>query len=304
MTPTTSSYQVAVLGTGRMGSGFAQTLARHGVRLHLFDVRHDTARLLANEIGAVAWPTAAEAMRAADICISSVPDDQAVDELYRGPEGVMAGIRPGTVAVDMSTVLPSTMISLEASIRARGAAALDAPVSGNPKAAATGAMTAIMVGGLDRDFLRVRPLFDMLAKNVFHVGPIGTGAAMKLAHQVVIYGLNEALSEALVMAERAGISRENAYEILMASAVGAPLLAIKRDAFLEPDTTPVAFTLQLAEKDLRLVSRFAAAIGTPAPQSKINLEMVTEARTAIGGEADYAGVAEYLRRLSGRFDSK
>ncbi len=292
----TNAPIVAVLGTGRMGSGIARAIARNGMPLHLFDIRPEPAMALAAELGGVAWPTAAEAASHADICISMVPDHSAVETLYRGPKGLIAGIRSGSVAVDMSTVLPSTILSLESSIRSRGAGILDAPVSGNPRAAATGTMTAVMVGGIAADFERARPLFELLAKRVFHVGPLGSGAAMKLAHQVVIFGLNEALSEALVMAELAGIDRAVAYEILSSSAVAAPLLQIKRDAFLRPESTPVAFTLQLAEKDLRLVSEFAAGLGAPAQQVLTNLDIVLKAEADVGPEADYASVAVHLRR--------
>jgi 3-hydroxyisobutyrate dehydrogenase-like beta-hydroxyacid dehydrogenase len=283
-----------------MGSGVVKTLARHRFPLHLYDLIPERAQELAREVGATAWPSAAAAASAADVCISLVPDDQAVEALYRGPEGMIAGIRPGAVAAEMSTVMPSATVSLARAFRDRGASIVDAPVSGNPRAAAEGTMTAIMVGGPAEAFDKVRPVLSVLAKSVFHVGDLGSGAAMKLVHQLVIYGLNQAVSEALVMAELAGISPSNAYEVLMASAVGAPLLHIKREAFLQPDSTPVAFTLQLAEKDLRLIADFAHGVGAPTPQAALNLETVGKAKIELGPNADYASVAVYLRHLTSR----
>src|SRR5690606_32191673 len=105
-----------------------------------------------------------------------------------------------------------------------------------------------------------------LAKTVIHIGPLGSGAGMKLAVNTIIFGLNGALAEALVLAERAGIDRERAYDVIAASAVGAPFVGYKRAAFLDPDGAPTAFALELAEKDLRLISGFAEQLGVPMPQ--------------------------------------
>src|ERR1700674_2445807 len=103
---------VAIFGIGRMGSGIARSLARAGLRIHLFDIRPEASTVVARETGAKAWSTAAEAASQGRICISMVPDDQAVKDLYGGSDGILAGIKPGSIAVDMSTVLPATVLSL------------------------------------------------------------------------------------------------------------------------------------------------------------------------------------------------
>ena len=118
---------------------------------------------------------------------------------------------------------------------------------------------------------------------------------MKLAVNTVIYGLNGAVAEALVLAERNGIDRSAAYDVLAASAVGAPYLGYKRAAFVEPDGTPVSFALELADKDLRLISELAEASGSRMPQSATNLDLIRATEESAGQGADFSMVASHLR---------
>lgn len=284
----------AVLGTGRMGSAMAERLATQGIAVILYNRTPDRAVELAERIGARAAATPAIAAAEADVIITMVADDAAVRALFGGPDGIAAGIRLGAVAVDMSTVLPATIRSIAAGIEATGAGILDGPVSGSVTSTLAGELT-IMVGGEPADFERARPILDRLAKRLFHLGPLGTGAAMKLAVNTLIYGLNGALSEGLVLAERNGIDRGLAYDVLAASAAGAPFVAYKRAAFVEPEATPVAFSLALAEKDLHLIDELAGASRTPMPQAKVNLEQIQAATRSAGGDADLSMVASHLR---------
>ncbi len=207
---------------------------------------------------------------------------------------MVAGLRAGAVAVDMSTVLPGTIQALAAAVRARGAGILDAPVSGSVTTTRSGELT-IMVGGETADLERARPVFELLARRIVHVGALGSGAAMKLAVNTVIFGLNGAVAEGLVLAERSGIERSLAYEVIAASAVGAPFVAYKRDAFVQPETTPVAFSLRLAEKDLGLIASQAGATGLALPQAATNLELIRAAERSLGDDADFSTVASHLR---------
>ena len=224
-----------------------------------------------------------------------VADDAAVRDLYDGPDGVAAGIRSGAVAMDMSTVLPDTIQAVAPAVLARDAGILDAPVSGSVPSARSGQLT-IMVGGDAAHLERARPVLDSLSKQVFHLGALGTGAAMKLAVNTLIFALDVAVAEGLVLAERAGIDRALAYDVLAASAAGAPLLGYKRDAFVSPETTPVAFSLALAEKDLRLIAAFAETTGASMPQAAVNLEQIRAAGRTEGGDADFSMVASHLRK--------
>ena len=284
----------AVLGAGRMGSAMAERLASQGIPVVVYNRTPDRATALAARIGATVAATPAEAAERADVVISMVADDAAVQALYDGADGITEGIRAGAVAVDMSTVLPDTIRSVAPGVLARGAGILDAPVSGSVTSTLAGELT-IMAGGAAADLERARPVLERLARRVFHLGGLGTGAAMKLAVNTVIFGLNGAIAEGLVLAERNGIERALAYDVLAASAVGAPFVSYKRAAFVEPDDTPVAFSLALAEKDLRLIRQLAAASATAMPQAGTNLETIRAAERSAGEDADFSMVASHLR---------
>jgi 3-hydroxyisobutyrate dehydrogenase-like beta-hydroxyacid dehydrogenase len=284
----------AILGTGRMGSAMAERLAGQGVDVVLYNRTRDRCDVLADRIGCPVASSPADAASRADVVISMVADDAAVRELHDGPDGVPAGIRSGSVVVDMSTVLPDTIRAIAPAVQATGAGVLDAPVSGSVTSTLAGELT-IMVGGSAEDLERAKPILACLARRIFHMGPLGTGAAMKLAVNTVIYGLNGAVSEALVLAERSGIDRAAAYDVLANSAVGAPYLQYKRAAFVEPEATPVAFALELAEKDLRLIGELAGETGTAMPQAAVNLEAIRAAEGTMGADADFASLARHLR---------
>ena len=290
---------VAVLGTGRMGSAMARSLARAGVTVVLWNRSAGSVGALADELGGRIAATPAEAAAGADVTITMLADDAAVRAVFGGPDGVVRGARAGSVLVDMSTVLPGTIRSLAAEVRETGAGLLDAPVSGSVGLAEAGGLT-LMVGGDPADLERARPALEPLAKTIVHVGPLGAGAAMKLAVNTVVFGLNQAIAEGLVLAEAAGVDRATAYDVLAASAVGAPFVGYKRAAFLEPGATAVAFALDLAEKDLRLISELAAELGVPTPQSAVNHQEVRAAAAHGRGGRDFSTVAEELRARSGR----
>jgi 3-hydroxyisobutyrate dehydrogenase/2-hydroxy-3-oxopropionate reductase len=285
---------VGVLGIGRMGSSMARALAAAGFEVICWNRTSAAAEALATELGGRAVGRPADVAAVADVCVSMLADPPAVEAVFQGADGLLAGARPGNVLVDSSTVPPSTIRAFETDARAAGAGLLDAPVSGSVALAESGTLT-IMVGGDVADVERARPVLDALARTVFHVGPLGSGAAMKLAVNAVIFGLNQALAEALVLAEAAGIERGVAYDVLAASAVGAPYVGYKRAAFLEPDATPVAFSLDLAAKDLRLIAEAAQAVGVPMPQAIANLEAIQAASAGGRGGRDFSTVAEHLR---------
>jgi 3-hydroxyisobutyrate dehydrogenase/2-hydroxy-3-oxopropionate reductase len=198
------------------------------------------------------------------------------------------------VLVDLSTVTPAALRAFEGAAREAGVGLLDAPVSGSTATAESGQLT-LMVGGTADDLERARPALEPLAKAIFHLGPLGRGAAMKLAVNTVIFGLNGALSEGLVLAELAGIDRSAAYDVFAASAIGAPYVGYKRASFIDPDATPVAFSLDLARKDLGLITDLADSLGVPVPQAVANLALMGEASSGGRGGNDFSTVAVELR---------
>ena len=289
--------RVAVLGTGRMGSAMARALARAGDEVVLYNRTPARCEPLATELGATMTTSAAAAVASAEIAISMVSDEAAIENLYRGHDGVLDGVHGNLVVADMSTVPPRSILGLERDVRAAGGGIIDAPVSGSVTTATAGQLT-IMVGGTADDLERARPTLEHLAKTVVHIGPLGSAAAMKLAVNAVIFGLSNAVSEALVLAERAGIDRSVAYDVLANSAVGAPFVGYKRAAFVDPEATPTAFSLALAAKDLGLITELADELGVPVAQARTNLRLIQEAAGDGSGDDDFAAVAVHLRERS------
>jgi len=285
---------VAVVGAGRMGGAMVGTLRRAGIEVLVFNRTRAKAEAVAEATGARVAGTAAEATAAAGVVISSLADDAAVVEAYGGPEGVAAGLRPGTVALESSTIDPRTVRALRPLVEERGASLLDAPVSGSVVLVERGELT-VMVGGDAAALERARPVLDALAASVFHVGELGAGATMKLVVNAILHGLNLALSEGLVLAEKAGVARTAAYEVLAASAVAAPFVHYKRAAFERPAETPVAFSLDLAAKDLDLALGLAERAGATMEQAATNRRVVRAAIAAGLGDADLSALAVYLR---------
>lgn len=289
---------VAVVGTGRMGSAMARAIARGGATLVLHNRTLDSARSLAAELGAEVAATPREAAERADVAITMLADGDAVRATWDGPDGLVAGAHSGGVLADSSTVPPDTITSFEAAVRERGAGILDTPVSGSTMLAEQGQLT-IMAGGTAEDLDRARPALDLIARRVTHVGPLGAGAALKLAVNTLIFAINNSVAEALVLAERAGLDPATAYEVFASSAAGAPYIGYKRDAYLSPEGTPVAFSLDLALKDLGLILGLADRLGVPMEQARVNQELFGATARRIGGDRDMAAVAVHLREETG-----
>jgi 3-hydroxyisobutyrate dehydrogenase/2-hydroxy-3-oxopropionate reductase len=294
----TEPMTVAVVGAGRMGGAMVGTLRRAGVPVRVWNRTAAAASDVADRTGASASETVAGAIDGADVVISSLADDGAVIETYGGPAGVTAGVQEGQVVLEMSTIAPHTVRQIAPPIQARSATLLDAPVSGSVSTVEKGELT-IMVGGDPSALDRARPVLDVLAAKVFHVGALGAGATMKLAVNSLIHAIDVGLSEALVLAEKAGVDRLAAYEIFASGAAAAPFVLYKRDAFEHPDETAPAFLMDLMAKDLDLILALAEEVGAPMDQASQNRKTVGDALAAGFEGHDLSAVAEYLRGVSG-----
>jgi 3-hydroxyisobutyrate dehydrogenase-like beta-hydroxyacid dehydrogenase len=289
---------LAFLGLGRMGLPMAAHLAAAGHDLTVWNRSADKADRFAAEHGARAAATPAEAVAAADVVITMLADDAALLDAWTGTGGALESVRPGTLAIDMGTVAPATVARLHGLLAARDVALVDAPVSGSV-ATATAAGLTIMAAGEPGAVERAREVLAPLARLVLQMGPSGSGSAMKLAVNAIVHSLNQAVSEALVLAERAGIERTRAYELFANSAVSAPFVLYRREAYERPGEVPVTFRLGLAAKDLRLALELAAEVGAELPQTRTNLAVLDQAVSAGFADDDESGVAQYLRTSAG-----
>ncbi|MGD2052129.1 MAG: NAD(P)-dependent oxidoreductase [Acidimicrobiia bacterium] len=285
---------MAVIGLGRMGGAMAATLRRAGWDLVLWNRSEAKARQIGDELESPVAASAADAAQRADFVLTSLADDAAVTNVYLGPGGIVEGIEAGTVAIETSTVDPDTSTRVGAAVDETGAGFLDCPVSGSVSTVQAGTLT-IMVGGGDALLERARPVLEPLAAHIIPVGPRGAGAATKLAVNGLVHGLNVALSEALVLAEKAGVDRATAYSVFASGAGGAPFVHYKREAYEHPDTTPVAFSLDLVAKDLELITGLGARVGAPMRQAMTGLDLVRRAVEHGLGDRDLSALAVFLR---------
>lgn len=275
----------------------ARRLHGAGHDLVLWNRDRAKAEAVAEDTGSEVADSAADAAARAEVVVSSLADDEALRTVYLGGEGVSEGISAGAVAVDTSTVDPGTIAEVGAAVDAAGAGFVDCPVSGSVSTVEAGALT-VMAGG-DPDLIdRVRPVLGAFSKQVIRVGERGAGAACKLAVNSLLHGLNVALSEALVLAERAGVDREIAYDVFALGAAGAPFVEYKREAYERPEEAPVAFSLDLVAKDLELITALGAKVGAPMDQASTGLEIVRRAIDSGMADRDLSAIAVYLREVS------
>ena len=287
--------RVALVGAGRMGSAMGIRIAEAGHDLTVFNRTRSRCEDVAVRTGAQVADTCREAAEFAEVCVVSLADDTAVTSIYLDDEGLIAGVQSGAVVCDMSTVAPATVRSLAPLVAQKDATLLDTPVSGSVSVVESGTLT-VMVGG-DQDALdRARPVLESFAKSIFHLGDVGAGATMKLVVNSLVHSLNVAVSEALVLAEKAGLDRETVYDIFEAGAACAPYVKYKREAFLKPGEVPVAFNLGLVAKDQDLIHDLAELTATRMDQAESSRQLVAEALSAGMAERDISEVAEFLRR--------
>lgn len=290
--------RVAFLGVGRMGAPIATNLAAAGHDLVLYNRTRSRATALAEQLGAEVAATPREAATGSDVAITMLADEAALRAVLDGEDGLLHGLPSGGIVIDMGTTGPAATSHLASWVAEAGGLLVDAPVSGSTAAAQAAELT-IMVGAPEQAFPIVQPLLAAVGSSVFHLGDTGAGATMKLAVNNVIYGLSTAVAEALVLAERAGLDREQVYAVFEDSAVAAPMVRYRRDAYVSPETTPAAFALALAQKDLELITALAASFGLPVAQARANLGLIQRANDAGYGDRDLADVAAYLRNATG-----
>lgn len=285
---------VAFLGLGRMGGPMAVNLVKAGHDVTVWNRTAAKADSFAQEYQARAAKTPAAAAAAADYIITMLADDTALLDTYHGPDGILARLGPGSICIDMSTVSPETSTALAEEVAAHDGQFIDAPVSGSVAAAAAATLT-VMAAGDEVAVDHARHVLDAMGEPVIYLGACGRGAIMKLCVNAIVHSLNGAVSEALVLAERAGIDRLQAYAVFLNSAIAAPFVQYRQAAFETPSEVPVAFRLQLAAKDLRLALEAADRAGAQLPQTQLNLRVLEDAVRDGFGDLDESGVAEYLR---------
>lgn len=283
---------VALLGTGRMGAAMVRRLVAAGHDVTVWNRTASTADELAASTGVIAADSAAAAVRDADVVISMLASGTITSAVLL-EDAVLSALEPGTIVCDMATSGVAAARELDAVLTERGQRFVDAPVSGSVPTIEAGQLL-VMASGSASGVADIEPILAAFAKRVVYVGAAGAGQAMKLAVNLVVHTLNSALSEALTLATSAGVAPEAAYDIFEDSVIAAPFVHYKRPAFLDP-ATPVAMSLSLTEKDLQLITSFAAAQRVPSSVADAVRDQVSAAVQAGLGDQDMAALARFLR---------
>ena len=228
------------------------------------------------ERGMVWRATPRDVAASAEVIFSMVSDDSALEAISSGPDGTLAGLAPGKVHVDMSTVSPGASKALAEDVLSSGALMLDAPVSGSVPQAEAGTL-AIMVGGDEEAFRRVEALLRELGQTVTHVGANGQGLVLKLAINISLAAQPLAFSEGLLLAERSGIDPHLAAHVMSESPIGSPMLKARVPLFLDPQHE-AWFDLQLMQKDIRLARQAAEHLGLATPSAVAADDVIERAK--------------------------
>jgi 3-hydroxyisobutyrate dehydrogenase-like beta-hydroxyacid dehydrogenase len=289
--------RLAFVGLGAMGSRLARRLLAGGHQVVGWNRTPDKAReLVAAGLTLAASPRAAA--EGAEAVFTMVTDDPALRAVALGPDGIVAGLGKGAVLVEMSTVSGAVVQELHGPVTARGAALLDVPVSGSTITVEQGQATFI-AGGDAQALERVRPFLLAMGTAVTHVGPLGLAKTMKIAINLGLAVQMLALSEAVLLAEKAGIARERAVEALLKSVVASPMVKYRGPFVLGQMPTDAWFKVPMIQKDLQLALDEARRSGVTLPLTALTQEWMTAARGLGLGDYDFAVVFDVLASLSG-----
>ena len=288
---------IGFVGLGKMGQPMAARLVAAGYRLHVADLKVEVMRHFADKHGASIPRSLRELGKAADIVITILPDGSAVRKAVLGENGLMPGLSRGKIIVDMSSSDPIGTRELGAELAKQGIALVDAPVSGGVRRALDGTL-ATMVGGDPDVIARVRPVLEVMAKQVFLTGALGTGHAMKALNNMVSAAGLWIAAEALRVGESFGLAADTMVDIWNASTGRNNSTEVKFKQFILSRSFSSGFSLGLMAKDLRIAAQLATASGLPSPLMQDCSRLWSEARRVLGDAEDHTAIVKYLEELA------
>jgi 3-hydroxyisobutyrate dehydrogenase-like beta-hydroxyacid dehydrogenase len=287
---------IGYIGLGVMGGQMVDRLLAHGHTVTGYNRTKQKAQWLIEK--GMKWAdTPRGVAEASDVTISMVTNSAALEEVAHGSNGVLAGLKTGKVLVDMSTVSPEVSKRLAEKVRTQGADMVDAPVSGSVITLQQGKLS-IMVGGHKETFERVKPLLLDIGPKVTHVGENGLALVMKIATNISLMAQMTAFSEGVLLAEKSGIAREVAVDVLTHSAIASPMVQY-RGPFVLQMPEEAWFNVDMMQKDMLLALELGRKVDVPLPISSAGNELLTAARAMGFKEQDFAVVFQVLARISG-----
>ena len=292
---------VALLGLGTMGHGMAANLLKAGFPLTIWNRTRAKAELLAS-LGAKIADTPADAAKNAAVVIAMLADDDASRAAWLGPDGALAAMPAQSIAVDCSTLSPDWIRELHAAVAKRGLRMADAPVTGSRPQAAAGQLN-FLVGADDETLAAIRPVLQAMSKEILHLGPVGSGAQLKLINNFLCAVQVTSFAEALAWMERSGLHLETALDYLKRGAPGSGILSTMSERMARR-TYDVNFLLRLMAKDIRYARAAAAQLGIDLSTASASQELFRKAEEQGDGEKDMSAVVEAVRRTRRHSEKK
>jgi 2-hydroxy-3-oxopropionate reductase len=286
---------IGFIGLGIMGKPMARNLIKAGYSL----VVHNRSRAAVEELikdGAQAAGSPKEVAERSDVIITVLPDSPDVELVYTSDQGVFAGAKPGMLLIDMSTISPIVARKLAASAQDRGCDMLDAPVSGG-EAGAIGATLSIMIGGVSSAVERAMPIFQSLGKNLVHVGDAGAGQVTKAANQIVVGTTIAIVSEALVLAAKAGVDPAKVRQALLGGFAQSKILEAHGQKMLERNFKP-GFRIRLHEKDMKIALATGFEYGVPLMVTSQVAQMMNAMNSMGHGDLDHSGLVKLVEEMA------
>lgn len=289
--------KIGFIGVGAMGKPMAKNLLAAGYELMVNDLNRAAVEELM-ELGAREARTPGEAAGAADVVITMLPNANIVYSCMAGNSGILANAKPGTILVDMSSISPVQAKKFSEEAEQKGLIYVDAPVSGGVAGAEKGALT-IMVGGPEQEVHKIMPILEVMGKKIYHVGPVGSGDAVKIVNNLLL-GINmAAVAEAMVLGTKAGIKPEVLFEIIRSSSGSSYALEAKVPKFILEGNFEPGFAIDLQYKDLELAVQTGKDLGVPMFLTNLAQQIYENARAGGMGKKDISAVIQNLENLLG-----
>lgn len=287
--------QIGFIGLGIMGKPMARNLVQAGYELTVYDIVGEAIEELATA-GAKAASSSQEVAAATDKIITMLPDSADSERAILGPGGVLEGARPGAIIIDMSSIAPSMSQKIAAECSKKSVEFLDAPVSGGEPGAINAAL-AIMVGGKQEVFDQCSDLLKVMGSNVVLTGDVGAGNITKLANQIIVAANIEALSEALVLAQKGGVDPERVFNAIRGGLAGSAVMEAKGPMMLDRNFQ-AGFRIRLHQKDLRNVLQTAQELNVPLPVTALVQQMLGSLVNDGDQDADHSAILHFVEKLA------
>ena len=290
---------IGFIGLGLMGGAMVSRLQDKGYAVNVLGNRDRTEIDKAIARGATEVASAQAAAAASDVVMLCMGTSDQVEGRMRGADGVIAGLMPGTIVIDFGTSLPTSTKALGEEVAAAGCHYLDSPIGRTPSHALDGQLNLMCSGDADA-FDKVRPVLDDLGENVFHLGPLGNGHAIKLINNFFAQTIANALAEGFVMADTVGIERKQLFDVMFAGPLGSPFMEFMAAYALDGDPNKLAFSIRNAAKDVGYYDQMAKDAGTPSLMAAGALEALRDATASGKGDAYVPELVDYFTERMSR----